>query len=68
MDIAGVASALANNRTATAYSTAMLEKSLDTMEQEGAGMLKLMQTADDMNAKALQAAATGAGQSLDLSV
>ncbi len=68
MDIAGVASALANNRTATAYGTAMLSKSLDAMEVQGEGMVKLMETADDMNAQALRAAATGAGQNMDLSV
>ena len=68
MDVTGLASALAYNKTATDYGTAMLSKSLDAMEAEGAGLVKLMQTAGEMDARALQAAATGTGQNLDVSV
>ncbi len=67
MNIGGVSMAIANNRTQTAYSVAMLDKSMDAMKTEGDGMMKLMQSADDMNAKALQAAATGLGQNFDMS-
>ena len=68
MDIGQVSMALANNRTQTGYSVAMLAKSMDAMQTEGAGIMKLMESADDMSGKALQAAATGLGQNFDMSV
>ncbi len=42
MDIAGVASALAFQNTMSQVGTAMLGKSLDTMEQNGAAMIQMM--------------------------
>ena len=63
MDIAGVASALARNKSLTDVGTAMLAKSLDQMEVEGAGIVSLIQTADQAPIPT-----PGVGQNFDMSV
>ncbi len=45
MDIAGVTMALANQGSLSQVGTAVLAKSLDTMEANGAGLLKMIDAA-----------------------
>ena len=45
MDIAGVSVALANISTMSQVSTAVLDKALETNEQLGAGMVKMIDAA-----------------------
>jgi len=45
MDIAGVSMALANAKTANSVGTAVLSKSLDANETQGAGILKMIDAA-----------------------
>ena len=45
MDIASVSMALANIQTANSVSTAVLSKSLDQNEAQGAGLLKMIDAA-----------------------
>ena len=68
MDIAQVSMSIANNKVQTDVGTAMLAKSLDAMETAGGGLVSLIESADAMSGKALQAAATGLGQSVDISI
>ena len=43
MDIAGLSIAMSQNQTMTAIGTAVLSKNLDTVEQAGADMIKMME-------------------------
>mgnify|MGYP002626242294 CR=1 FL=1 len=69
MDIAGLSTALSYQKTATAYGTAMLSKSLDSMEAAGDGLLKLIDTASQTSARAMELSVNGSvGGNFDMAV
>lgn len=56
MDIAGLSIAMSQSQTLTAVSTAVLSKSLDTVEQSGENLIQMME----------QSVAPNLGQSIDI--
>lgn len=65
MDIAGVATSMAYKDVTSTYSTAMLAKSLDTMQTAGDGLVKMIENAP---APSGVLPVAGVGENFDMSV